>query len=71
MLTHRTRCVKIRVSKEGNKNLSGDKQTKNSKRRRKEQTRETKNQIKKKRRKTKWQKIGWRMKPQKQSWVTT
>ena len=27
--------------------------------------------LKKKRRKTKWQKIGWRMKPQKQSWVTT
>lgn len=25
----------------------------------------------KKRRKKQWQKIGWRMKPQKQSWETT
>ena len=37
----------------GNKNPSGDKQTKNSKRRRKEQTRETKNQIKKEKEKNK------------------
>lgn len=35
-----------------------------------EKNRETKNQIKKKRRKTKWQRIGWHMKPQKQSWET-
>ena len=49
--------------------LSGDRKTKNNKRSRRT-NRETKNQIKKKRRKTKWQRIGWHMKPQKQSWET-
>lgn len=68
MLTYRTKYVNIDVSKEIDFH---DKQRTTREEVRTTEKQKQRNQIKgKKRRKKKWQKIGWHMKPQKQSWET-